>query len=138
MAEVNNSGGMLRDTGGVDFLDCSVTGLGYGIWRIDYSGIGDYVHFNWVSKRKCLNSSRRANIMGGWGGFLDKLLGKLPIQDRIERWKNEIDNLEREKRAIQLLNLDIDKAEDRKKADRLGVVIKRIAYLNQLCKNKTG
>lgn len=74
----------------------------------------------------------------GWGGFLDKLLGKLPIQDRIERWKNEIDNLEREKRAIQLLNLDIDKAEDRKKADRLGVVIKRIAYLNQLCKNKTG
>ena len=73
----------------------------------------------------------------GWGGFLDKLLDKLPIQGRIERMRNELENLEKEKRNIAILNLDIKNEEDRKKAYRLDVVIKRIAYLNQLLKNKS-
>ena len=36
----------------------------------------------------------------GWGGFLDKLMGKIPIQDRIERIKNKITDLEEEKMKI--------------------------------------
>ncbi len=73
----------------------------------------------------------------GWGGFLDKLLDKLPIQGRIERWKNELENLEKEKARLSILNLDINKPEDRAKAKRLDVIIPRIVYLNQLLKNKS-
>lgn len=73
----------------------------------------------------------------GWGGFLDKLIDKLPIQGRIERWKNELENLEQEKAKLSILNLDINKPEDRAKAKRLDVIIPRIAYLNQLLKNKS-
>jgi len=65
----------------------------------------------------------------GWGGFLDKLLGILPIQKRKERWKNEIDNLTKERE--NLLNGEADE----KKAVRVGIIDKRIAYLNQLLKN---
>jgi len=65
----------------------------------------------------------------GWGGFLDKLLGILPIQKRKERWKNEIDNLTEERE--NLLNGEADE----KKAVRVGIIDKRIAYLNQLLKN---
>jgi hypothetical protein len=66
----------------------------------------------------------------GWGGFLDKLMGKLPIQQRIERWKNEIDNLTKEKNKLLLGECD------EKKATRLEFIDTRIAYLLQLCKNK--
>ena len=38
----------------------------------------------------------------GWGGFLDKLLGILPIQKRQERWKNEIDKLEQRQAFISI------------------------------------
>jgi len=66
----------------------------------------------------------------GWGGFLDKLMGKLPIQQRIERWKNEIDNLTKEKNKLLMGECD------EKKAIRLEFIDNRIAYLLQLCKNK--
>ena len=36
----------------------------------------------------------------GWGGFLDKLLGKLPIANRVEGIKNSIDKLESERSVI--------------------------------------
>lgn len=65
----------------------------------------------------------------GWGGFFDKLLGKLPIQDRKERWKNEIDNLRKEKE--RLLKGDADA----KKALRVIAINKRLLYLEQLLKN---
>jgi len=36
----------------------------------------------------------------GWGSFLDKILSMLPIQNRKERIKNKIDQLEKEQRNI--------------------------------------
>jgi len=65
----------------------------------------------------------------GWGGFLDKLFGILPIQKRKERWKNEIDNLKKERKAL------LKGKCDEKKSDRLVVIDDRIEYLNQLLKN---
>lgn len=67
----------------------------------------------------------------GWGGFLDKLLSVLPIQKRKERWKNEIENLTKEK-AI-LLKGDCDA----KKANRIDWINSRIANLQQLLKNSS-
>jgi hypothetical protein len=65
----------------------------------------------------------------GWGGFLDKLLGILPIQKRIERWKNELENIQKERSS--LLAGDADK----KKAKRVADIENRIVYLTQLLKN---
>jgi hypothetical protein len=65
----------------------------------------------------------------GWGGFLDKLLGVLPIQKRKERWRNQIDNLRKERDAL------LKSKATPKKARRLEYIDKRIAYLQQLCKN---
>jgi len=62
-------------------------------------------------------------------GGLGKIIDKLPIQGRKERWKNELDNLRKE-RTI-LLNSKADK----KKASRLVNIDNRIVYLNQLLKN---
>jgi len=67
----------------------------------------------------------------GWGGFLDKLMGVLPIQKRKERWKNELDNLERERK--NLLNGEANE----KTSTRLAVIIERINYLQQLFRNAT-
>lgn len=66
----------------------------------------------------------------GWGGFLDKIIDKLPIQGRTERWKNELDNLQKEK--AQLLKGSCDG----KKAKRVSDIDNRVAYLEQLLKNK--
>jgi len=65
-----------------------------------------------------------------WGGFLDKLMGKLPIQDRKERWRNQIENLKKEKIKLQ------KGVCDEKKAKRISDIDKRIAYLDQLCRNE--
>jgi hypothetical protein len=67
--------------------------------------------------------------MGGWGGFLDKLLGKLPIQDRRERWKNQIDDLIKSKNKI------LDSEWNEKKALRVTKIDEKIEHLNQLIKN---
>jgi hypothetical protein len=68
----------------------------------------------------------------GWGNFLSGLMDKIPIQGRTERWKNEVDNLQKER--DKLLKGECDE----KKADRLLVIDKRISYLLQLLKNKAG
>lgn len=68
--------------------------------------------------------------MSGWGGFLDKLMDKLPIQGRVERWKNELDNLRKEKQ--QLLK---GEAND-KTIKRMDFINRRSAELVQLLKNK--
>lgn len=36
----------------------------------------------------------------GWGGFLDKVMEKLPIQGRKERIKNQIEDLERQQKEL--------------------------------------
>jgi len=65
----------------------------------------------------------------GWGGFLDKLLSKLPIQDRKERWKNQIDNLNKEQK--ELLKGEPRLAKSKKYNDNKLAIDK----LNQLLKN---
>lgn len=68
----------------------------------------------------------------GWAQFfggLGKLFDLLPIQGREERWRNELDNLKKEKRKL------LASKADSKKASRLVVVIERIDYLTQLLKN---
>lgn len=66
----------------------------------------------------------------GWGGFLDKLLEKLPIQGRVERWKNELDKLTKERGLLLVQKADIQKAK------RMSYIERRISELNQLLKNK--
>jgi hypothetical protein len=75
--------------------------------------------------------------MSGWGDFFGGLMDKLPIQGRIERWRNEKANLEKEKVDIEKLNLDVTRQSDRDKANRYSWVIDRIAYLQQLLNNKS-
>jgi len=68
----------------------------------------------------------------GWGtlaGGIGKLLDKLPIQGRRERWRNEVENLKKEKK--QLLK---GKANE-KKVKRLDTINSRIEYLDQLLRN---
>jgi hypothetical protein len=67
----------------------------------------------------------------GLFSFLDKLIDKIPLQGRVERWKNEIDSLTREKEEI------LKGSADEKKAKRLDYINNRLIELNQLCKNKS-
>ena len=69
-----------------------------------------------------------------WGQVFGKIAEQ--FQGRIERLKNEKIKLEGERDGIKILNLDINKESDRKKAIRLGVVIKRIADITRLLENK--
>ena len=62
--------------------------------------------------------------------ILDWLKDKLPIQDRKERWKNELDNCKKER--TKLLR---GKADD-KKIKRLEYLDNRIDNLNQLLRNQ--
>ena len=72
----------------------------------------------------------------GWGSLLDRVTSWLPIQKPTERLKNELEDLEREKAKITILNLDVNNPEDRKKAKRLDDIIARINRINQLLKQK--
>ncbi len=74
--------------------------------------------------------------MPGWGDFFGGLMDKIPIQGRIERWKNEKDNLETELAKLKIVNLDFNRKEDREKAKRIDWITARIAYLSQLLINK--
>ncbi len=65
----------------------------------------------------------------GWGNFLDQLFKKLPICDRKERWKNQIDNLTKERDAL------LKKPATIKSAARVAVINRELDRLNQLCKN---
>jgi len=40
------------------------------------------------------------SIVGGVISILDWLKDKIPIQNRVERWKNERDNLKREREQL--------------------------------------
>ncbi len=62
-------------------------------------------------------------------GFLDKLMGVLPIQKRKERWKNELENLAKERNHL------IEGKCDEKKASRIVAIDERSTYLLQLLKN---
>jgi hypothetical protein len=69
----------------------------------------------------------------GWGSFfggIGKIIDKLPIQGREERWKNQLDNLKKEKKNL------LDHPADPKKANRLIEVNEKLEYLTQLLKNK--
>ena len=65
----------------------------------------------------------------GLFGFLDKLMGVLPIQKRKERWKNEIDNLTKEKNAL------LKKPATAESSRRMQFIAERISYIEQLLKN---
>lgn len=67
-----------------------------------------------------------------WGGFLDKLISKLPIQGRVERWKNSKAQLEAER--AELLKGQCDS----KKADRIVVINRKLDELVRLLENKAG
>jgi len=77
------------------------------------------------------------STLGAGLSILDWLKDKLPIQGRVERWKNERDNLKKEKAELEKINFDINKPEDRKKCDRLAYVNKRLPDIEQLLINKS-
>ncbi len=66
----------------------------------------------------------------GWGGFLDKLLEKLPIQGRVERWKNRLDEIEKE-----INNLEANSWTPEKGEHYISLIDER-RKLNVLLKNK--
>jgi len=66
----------------------------------------------------------------GWGAFLGGLMDKLPIQGREERWKNELDTLETEKGKL------LAGPSNEKTQKRMVWIMDRIAYLNQLLRNR--
>jgi hypothetical protein len=71
----------------------------------------------------------------GWGqlaGGIGELLGKAStyIPGRIEKLKNEKIKLEEERSSIEILKMDINNPEHRKKAKRLTDVIARIKFIN--------
>ncbi len=61
--------------------------------------------------------------------ILDWVKDKLPIQSRGERWRNELDNLKKEKAEL------LKGQANEKKANRVAVITERIAYLEQLLRN---
>jgi hypothetical protein len=68
----------------------------------------------------------------GWGTFfggIGKILDKIPIQGREERWRNELDSIKKEKKAI------LSGTADAKKAKRVTEIDAKIEYLTQLLKN---
>ena len=65
----------------------------------------------------------------GWGGALDQLLKKLPIQNRTERWKNKLSALKKEREKLLKGKWDV------KKGARLDVIDIELDKLVELCKN---
>jgi len=61
--------------------------------------------------------------------FLDKLIDKLPIQDRKERLKNKIDDLERKRSAIIIMHPNINNSK------RLGRLHTRLSRLHKKISN---
>ena len=66
----------------------------------------------------------------GWGNFFDGLMDKLPIQGRVERWKNELDQREEERETLEWRKCNA------KISKRLAYLNNRIDKLNRLLKNK--
>lgn len=63
------------------------------------------------------------------GSLIARVIDKLPIQGRRERWRNEILALKKEKAAL------LKGVCDAKKAKRLGVINARLDQLNELLFN---
>ncbi len=74
------------------------------------------------------------NLAGGIGEILGKVSTYIPGQ--VEKLRNERDKLDNERRTLEILILDINKEEDRKKAIRLDWVIGRIKSIDKLLGNK--
>lgn len=68
--------------------------------------------------------------MGGWGSLLDRVTSWLPIQKPVERWKNKLEMLQKEK-----VNLLRGEAND-KTIKRMESIDSNIDRLVQLLKNK--
>jgi len=68
--------------------------------------------------------------MAGWGSFLGGLMEKLPIQGRVERWKNKLENLEKKRKELLKSEWTPEKGKMLDRIDR------DIDKLNQLLKNK--
>ena len=73
-------------------------------------------------------------FLGGIGAILGKASTYIP--GRIEKLKNEKVALEAEEAKIEILILDVDKEEDRKKAVRLADIKSRIKFINSVLGNK--
>jgi hypothetical protein len=69
--------------------------------------------------------------MGGWGSLLDRVTSWLPIPKRIERIKNTIDKLERERNDILLHKAEISKA------NRLTAIDNQLADLRKRLQNSS-
>lgn len=68
-------------------------------------------------------------MLGAILSIIDRLLNKLPIQGRRERWRNELLALKKERNAL------LRGVCDAKKAKRLGDINARIDQLNELFAN---
>lgn len=77
-------------------------------------------------------------MMPGWGTAIGAVLGKVMtyIPGRIEKIKNEKLRLEKERDEIKRINMDINNPEHRAKANRLTVIIARIADIDKLLGTK--
>ena len=62
--------------------------------------------------------------------ILDWGKDKIPLQDRIERWKNQIDDLTKEKNELA------KEPATSKRSKRMVDIERELAHLSQLCKNK--
>lgn len=69
-------------------------------------------------------------IGAGVISILDWLKDKLPIQDRKERWRNQIDDLKKQRKEL------LKGKADAKKQKLLADIDKRIAHLEQLLSNQ--
>lgn len=69
--------------------------------------------------------------IGSAFSFFDKLMDKLPIQGRVERWKNQVDKLERRQNEIKIKMLN-----DRKSTLEYERNERKLRQLRNLLKNK--
>lgn len=70
----------------------------------------------------------------GWNTFfggLGALFSKIPIQGREERWRNQIDKLEKEKTELLKGECNV------KKTKRVSSIDDELIKLYRLCKNNT-
>jgi hypothetical protein len=67
--------------------------------------------------------------MAGWGGAIDKIISKLPIQDRRERIKNHIEDLRTERAKL------VKEPSSVKTSKRITIIDLDIVHSEQLLRN---
>jgi len=67
--------------------------------------------------------------LGDWGSFLNRLMKKLPIQDRKERILNKINDLERERDDL------LTKEHSDTTANRMAYIINELSRMREFVKN---